>query len=214
MTSCFSVPRWRVVLMQGWLLSQISSINLSNQSLVTSLYFPVLSLPVRSGLYVFESTLRVLTTKILSNVQIVTSLFRIMTKEKDRWKNISREKLYIIQLMRESCTGAVHSSLQCWCKISGWHTAIFGRRTCILLFVSSLSLVDASANWLGEEHAHEQEDRILCWELVAKRGSAWLLHYQRSAYAVTVRSPSLASSLNTTSWCSIWCWAHRMFPME
>lgn len=32
------------------------------------------------------------------------------------------------------------------------------------------------------------EDRILCWELVAKRGSAWLLHYQRSAYAVTVRS--------------------------
>lgn len=31
------------------------------------------------------------------------------------------------------------------------------------------------------------EDRILCWELVAKRGSAWLLHYQRSAYAVTVR---------------------------
>lgn len=70
--------------MQGWLLSQISSINLSNQSLVTSLYFPVLSLPVRSGLYVFESTLRVLTTKILSNVQIVTSLFRIMTKEKDR----------------------------------------------------------------------------------------------------------------------------------
>jgi chitin synthase len=29
------------------------------------------------------------------------------------------------------------------------------------------------------------EDRILCWELVAKRGSAWLLHYQRSAYAVT-----------------------------
>jgi chitin synthase len=32
------------------------------------------------------------------------------------------------------------------------------------------------------------EDRILCWELVAKRGSAWVLHYQRSAYAVTVSS--------------------------
>ena len=29
------------------------------------------------------------------------------------------------------------------------------------------------------------EDRILCWELVAKRNSAWLLHYQRSAYAIT-----------------------------
>lgn len=33
------------------------------------------------------------------------------------------------------------------------------------------------------------EDRILCWELVAKRGSAWILHYQRSAYAVTVSPP-------------------------
>lgn len=33
------------------------------------------------------------------------------------------------------------------------------------------------------------EDRILCWELVAKRGSAWVLHYQRSAYAVTVSQP-------------------------
>jgi hypothetical protein len=31
------------------------------------------------------------------------------------------------------------------------------------------------------------EDRILCWELVSKRGSAWLLQYQRSAYAETVR---------------------------
>ena len=29
------------------------------------------------------------------------------------------------------------------------------------------------------------EDRILCWELVSKRNSAWLLHYQRSAYAIT-----------------------------
>lgn len=37
------------------------------------------------------------------------------------------------------------------------------------------------------------EDRILCWELVSKRGSAWLLHYQRSAYAETVRASEIAS---------------------
>ncbi|KAK4051686.1 Chitin synthase 4 [Microbotryomycetes sp. JL221] len=35
------------------------------------------------------------------------------------------------------------------------------------------------------------EDRILCWELVAKRGSAWVLSYQRSAYAVTDVQESL-----------------------
>lgn len=29
------------------------------------------------------------------------------------------------------------------------------------------------------------EDRILCWELVSKRGASWLLHYVKSAYAVT-----------------------------
>ncbi|KAH6907524.1 chitin synthase [Coprinopsis sp. MPI-PUGE-AT-0042] len=29
------------------------------------------------------------------------------------------------------------------------------------------------------------EDRILCWELVSKRGGAWTLHYVKSAYAVT-----------------------------
>ncbi|KAJ7655402.1 chitin synthase-domain-containing protein [Mycena rosella] len=29
------------------------------------------------------------------------------------------------------------------------------------------------------------EDRILCWELVAKRGGSWILHYVKSAYAVT-----------------------------
>ncbi|KAH9992907.1 glycosyltransferase family 2 protein [Russula vinacea] len=29
------------------------------------------------------------------------------------------------------------------------------------------------------------EDRILCWELVSKRGGAWVLHYVKSAYAVT-----------------------------
>ncbi|RXW18195.1 hypothetical protein EST38_g7654 [Candolleomyces aberdarensis] len=29
------------------------------------------------------------------------------------------------------------------------------------------------------------EDRILCWELVSKRGGSWTLHYVKSAYAVT-----------------------------
>ncbi|KAJ8092782.1 Chitin synthase, class 8 [Marasmius tenuissimus] len=29
------------------------------------------------------------------------------------------------------------------------------------------------------------EDRILCWELVSKRGGAWILHYVKSAYAIT-----------------------------
>ncbi|KAK0185615.1 hypothetical protein F5146DRAFT_1165622 [Armillaria mellea] len=29
------------------------------------------------------------------------------------------------------------------------------------------------------------EDHILCWELVSKRGGAWILHYVKSAYAVT-----------------------------
>ncbi|BGP17974.1 hypothetical protein JCM10213_003981 [Rhodosporidiobolus nylandii] len=38
---------------------------------------------------------------------------------------------------------------------------------------------------LWTKNMYLAEDRILCWELVAKRGSAWLLHYQRSAYAVT-----------------------------
>jgi chitin synthase len=29
------------------------------------------------------------------------------------------------------------------------------------------------------------EDRILCWELVSKRNASWILHYVKSAYAVT-----------------------------
>lgn len=29
------------------------------------------------------------------------------------------------------------------------------------------------------------EDRILCWELVSKRNGSWILHYVKSAYAVT-----------------------------
>jgi len=29
------------------------------------------------------------------------------------------------------------------------------------------------------------EDRILCWELVTKRGGSWILHYVKSSYAVT-----------------------------
>lgn len=36
------------------------------------------------------------------------------------------------------------------------------------------------------------EDRILCWELVAKRGDAWILKYVKSATGETVRSDSAA----------------------
>jgi len=38
---------------------------------------------------------------------------------------------------------------------------------------------------LWTKNMYLAEDRILCWELVAKRDSAWVLQYQRSAYAVT-----------------------------
>ncbi|TNY17016.1 class II chitin synthase [Rhodotorula diobovata] len=38
---------------------------------------------------------------------------------------------------------------------------------------------------LWTKNMYLAEDRILCWELVSKRGSAWILHYQRSASAET-----------------------------
>ena len=38
---------------------------------------------------------------------------------------------------------------------------------------------------LWTKNMYLAEDRILCWELVSKRDSAWVLQYQRSAYAVT-----------------------------
>ena len=38
------------------------------------------------------------------------------------------------------------------------------------------------------------EDRILCWELVSKRGGRWLLHYVKSAYGVT-DTPSQVAEL-------------------
>lgn len=38
---------------------------------------------------------------------------------------------------------------------------------------------------LWTKNSYLAEDRILCWELVSKRKSAWLLYYQRSAYAIT-----------------------------
>ena len=40
----------------------------------------------------------------------------------------------------------------------------------------------------GEWHALSltaSRDRILCWELCSKRDSAWVLHYVKSAQAVT-----------------------------
>ncbi len=33
--------------------------------------------------------------------------------------------------------------------------------------------------------ADAELDRILCWELVSKRGCKWKLHYVKSAYAIT-----------------------------
>lgn len=41
------------------------------------------------------------------------------------------------------------------------------------------------------------EDRILCWELVAKRGDAWILKYVKSATGETVRSRSLCILIET-----------------
>ncbi|GAA5894934.1 hypothetical protein JCM6882_008248 [Rhodosporidiobolus microsporus] len=38
---------------------------------------------------------------------------------------------------------------------------------------------------LWTKNAYLAEDRILCWELVAKNGGKWLLHYQRGATAST-----------------------------
>ncbi|KAM0750978.1 hypothetical protein T439DRAFT_300931 [Meredithblackwellia eburnea MCA 4105] len=38
---------------------------------------------------------------------------------------------------------------------------------------------------LWTKNMYLAEDRILCWELVAKRNSSWILQYQRSAFAVT-----------------------------
>ncbi|KAM0752335.1 hypothetical protein T439DRAFT_324414 [Meredithblackwellia eburnea MCA 4105] len=38
---------------------------------------------------------------------------------------------------------------------------------------------------LWTKNMYLAEDRILCWELVSKRDSSWLLHYQRSAKGVT-----------------------------
>ncbi|SGY19437.1 BQ5605_C014g07647 [Microbotryum silenes-dioicae] len=38
---------------------------------------------------------------------------------------------------------------------------------------------------LWTKNMYLAEDRILCWELVAKRNSSWVLSYQRSAFATT-----------------------------
>jgi len=46
------------------------------------------------------------------------------------------------------------------------------------------------------------EDRILCWELVAKRGDAWILKYVKSATGETVRSRSLRILL-ATQWADV-----------
>lgn len=43
------------------------------------------------------------------------------------------------------------------------------------------------------------EDRILCWELVSKRGSQWLLHYVKSAQGVTDVPDTVDSTFITSS---------------
>jgi cellulose synthase/poly-beta-1,6-N-acetylglucosamine synthase-like glycosyltransferase len=69
----------------------------------------------------------------------------------------------------------------------------------------TLNLTPSAANmYLAEgklktSDNHQQKlivDRILCWELVSKRGCKWILHYVKSAYAITDvpdRVPELVS---------------------
>ena len=48
-------------------------------------------------------------------------------------------------------------------------------------------------------------DRILCWELVSKRGCKWKLHYVKSAYAITDvpdQVPELVSQRRRSDSCS------------
>jgi chitin synthase len=42
-----------------------------------------------------------------------------------------------------------------------------------------------SAGGIFTANMYLAEDRILCWELVSKRGCSWILHYVKSAYGVT-----------------------------
>ena len=42
-----------------------------------------------------------------------------------------------------------------------------------------------SAKQLPANQRADALTQILCWELVSKRGGAWILHYVKSAYAVT-----------------------------
>jgi hypothetical protein len=54
-------------------------------------------------------------------------------------------------------------------------------RTCILLRIAYVRLlIDLPIYFLASLPC-----QILCWELVSKRGGAWILHYVKSAYAVT-----------------------------
>jgi len=53
------------------------------------------------------------------------------------------------------------------------------------------------------------EDRILCWELVSKRGGAWTLHYVKSAYAVTDVPDQVSFSFG-----SLALFVNRSFPFR
>ncbi|THH18657.1 hypothetical protein EW146_g2370 [Bondarzewia mesenterica] len=43
------------------------------------------------------------------------------------------------------------------------------------------------------------EDRILCWELVPKRGGSWVLHYVKSAYGVTDTPDQVPDYITSTT---------------
>jgi chitin synthase len=45
--------------------------------------------------------------------------------------------------------------------------------------------------------------QILCWELVSKRGGAWILHYVKSAYAVTDVPDQVNPSIQVLVWCML-----------
>ena len=53
------------------------------------------------------------------------------------------------------------------------------RRICILLKIEYVTFLACSSS------LSSKISQILCWELVSKRGGSWILHYVKSAYAVT-----------------------------
>jgi chitin synthase len=74
--------------------------------------------------------------------------------------------------------------------------SIFGYITVLPGAFSAYRYIALQKYFLGEQmhgtdadiftaNMYLAEDRILCWELVSKRGGSWILHYVKSAYAET-----------------------------